>query len=403
MISVHKIEDSNMEKLKGRVCPVCGHKEPLVFYEASGVPIFCNVLLSSPEKAKQVPISSIQLGLCTNCSLVFNYGFDESLLEYNPNYENSLNFSGRFRLYATKLAEDLVKRYNLYNKQIIEIGCGQADFLSMLCQLGDNHGTGFDPSYDPKNVIYPSSQSLNIITEPYSEIYNDIHADFVCSRHVLEHINNPTSFLSMIRNTIGDDKKTVLYFEVPNALYTISNKVIWSIIYEHCCYFTSYSLENVFRKSGFQPLNISTGYEEQFLRIEAVPTTPDNHEFAKPSGNTDLLKLVENFEDSYKTKVQFWKDTLSKSNQRTVLWGAGSKGITFLNTLNVNSDTIEYIVDLNPRKWGLYIPRTGQEVVKPDFLRGYRPDIILVTNPIYQDEIKKIIHDLEIDSKILHI
>lgn len=394
-----KVKHSDMITITDRECPVCGQKEPLVFFKAASVPIFCNVYLPSPEKAKKAPTASIRLGFCTKCSLIYNYDFNDSFLKYDQNYENSLNFSGCFQSYTTQLAKELVERYHLFGKQIIEIGCGQADFLSLLCQLGNNHGIGFDPAYNPKKIGHSLNTLINIIPEYYSELYKDIPADFICSSYVFEHINDPVRFLSIIRNAIGDKKETVVFFEVPNALYTIRDYGIWDIIYEHCCYFSSCSLENAFRKTGFKPLNTSTGYEGQSLRIEAVPGTFENQDPIR-SDEINLLSWIENFSDFYKTKVEFWKETLLKLGQRVVLWGAGSKGVSFLNTLKVEIDVIEYAVDINPRKWGFYIPGTGQKIVKPEFLQDYNTDIVLVMNPIYKDEIKKMMQDLGIGAKI---
>ena len=35
----------------------------------------------------------------------------------------------------------------MHNKNIIEIGCGSGEFIKLLCELGNNKGIGFDPSY----------------------------------------------------------------------------------------------------------------------------------------------------------------------------------------------------------------------------------------------------------------
>ena len=272
----------------------------------------------------------------------------------------------------------------------------------MLCQLGQNHGIGFDPAYNPKKIEHSSNKLINIIPEYYSELYKDISADFICSRHVLEHISDPVRFLSIIREAIGDKNETVVFFEVPNALYTIKDHGIWDIIYEHCSYFSCRSLANAFRKAGFKPINTSIGFGNQSLRIEAVPQTCDNQDTIK-SDEINLLSWVENFSNFYKTKVEFWKETLSKLGQRVVIWGAGSKGVSFLNSLAVETDVIEYIVDINPRKWGFYIPGTGQKVIKPEFLKEYKPNLVLVMNPVYKDEIKTMIQDLGIEPKILFV
>jgi hypothetical protein len=79
--------------------------------------------------------------------------------------------------------------------------------------------------------------------------------------------------------------------------------------------------------------------------------------------------------------------------RRTVVWGAGSKGVTFLNILP-NSHQISYVVDINPRKHGMFVAGSGQKIVPPSFLVEYRPDVVVVMNAIYIDEIRRTMEDL---------
>ncbi len=69
-----------------------------------------------------------------------------------------------------------------------------------------------------------------------------------------------------------------------------------------------------------------------------------------------------------------------------MLWGGGSKGVAFLTTLGVTEE-LSYAVDVNPRRSGTFIAGTGQQIVAPEFLKDYRPDVIIVMSPIYLPEI----------------
>ena len=80
---------------------------------------------------------------------------------------------------------------------------------------------------------------------------------------------------------------------------------------------------------------------------------------------------------------------------RVALWGAGAKGATFLNALRDVSG-VEYIVDVNPHKHGRFVPGTGQKVVAPEFLREYQPDLIVITNPNYETEIRRAVAKLDL-------
>ncbi|RMH01015.1 MAG: methyltransferase, partial [Chloroflexi bacterium] len=120
----------------GVVCPVCGRGMLQVFARLEGVPVFCNVLWSSPEAARTAPRGDITLGFCGVCGHVANTSFEVERMAYTAVYENSLHFSPRFQQYAVELAERLISRYGLRGKQIVEIGAGQGDFLRLLCELG---------------------------------------------------------------------------------------------------------------------------------------------------------------------------------------------------------------------------------------------------------------------------
>jgi hypothetical protein len=83
-----------------------------------------------------------------------------------------------------------------------------------------------------------------------------------------------------------------------------------------------------------------------------------------------------------------------------VVWGGGSKGVMFLNTLRPERG-VEYMVDINPRKRGMYVAGTGQQIVSPEFLRAYRPDTVIIMNAIYGEEIRGQLDRLEVKAEIL--
>ena len=63
-------------------------------------------------------------------------------------------------------------------------------------------------------------------------------------------------------------------------------------------------------------------------------------------------------------------------------------------------DEIQYIVDINPQRHGKFISGAGKEIVAPEFLKQYKPDTVIVMNPIYCNEIKKMMADMGLSSRI---
>ena len=130
-------------------CTACGATTVNSVVAIRSVPIHCNLLWPTHEEALKAPSGDITLGFCTTCGHVFNTTFDPAVMEYTQAYENSLHFSPRFQQYADALARRLVERYEIRQKDVIDVGCGKGDFLAMLCEHGDNRGFGVPPAHRP--------------------------------------------------------------------------------------------------------------------------------------------------------------------------------------------------------------------------------------------------------------
>jgi hypothetical protein len=165
---------------------------------------------------------------------------------------------------------------------------------------------------------------------------------------------------------------------------------IWDLIYEHPSYFSPHSLAAAFQGAGFRVLEIDEQFGGQFLTIEAAPLAADSQDAFNVPDFARLAQDVAAFGENYRQKVQLWRERLEQfkaADQRVVVWGVGSKGVTFLNVLK-NSSNIEVAIDLNPRKHGMFVAGSGQAIHPPEFLRDYRPEVVLIMNANYEPEIR---------------
>ena len=407
-------------------CPVCLASSTAEVLRITPVPIYCNVLHVSRDAALNAPRGDLALRFCPTCGHLFNAAFDPSLVKYQGDYENSLHFSPRFQAYATKLAASLVARHDLHGKRVTEIACGQGDLLYLLCTLGANRGLGFDPGHVPGRRDLGGGAEISFVQDYWRE-QPGWEADLVVCRHALEHLPQPGALLAGLRRAIGE-RSTALYFEVPDARFTLDGLGIWDLIYEHCGYFTPSSLAEVFRRAGFVLDSIESAFGGQFLGLHVRPTAklfgvepsglgvggtahaavneiPLPLAAAGPPGalEADLPMRVERFAAAYCAKVAAWRlrlDELRRQGRRTVLWGAGSKGVSFINTLQVG-EAVAALVDLNPHKQGRFVPGTGHQVLAPAALAERTPDVVIVLNPQYRDEIAADLAALDIQAELL--
>jgi SAM-dependent methyltransferase len=367
------------------------------------VPVHSCLLLSSRAEALQFPRRDIQLGFCTSCGFIGNIIFDPHMMRYSQAYEEQQSFSPRFNTFARELASRLVNRYNLRNKRVVEIGCGKGDFLALLCELGSNRGFGIDPSYIPERLKSPGLERITFIQDLYSERYSDLTGDMLCCRHTLEHIHSPQEFVQTVRRSVGDRTGTVVFFEVPDILRVLREAAFWDIYYEHCSYFSLGSLARLFRSCGFEILDLAKDFDDQYLLIEARPANGIPGRYHSSEDDLEALtEAVKTFAKNFQAKFDDWNayiDRLQRESQRAVIWGSSSKCVSFVTSLNIR-DEIEFVVDINPHRQGKYLPGNGQRIVPPEFLKEYRPDAVILMNPVYRDEVREQLAQMDLKPEL---
>jgi SAM-dependent methyltransferase len=386
------------------VCPSCGQHSLSVFYEIRQVPVHSCLMLSSRQEALEFPCGDVVLGFCDHCGFITNLAFDPKWSAYAPNYEDQQSFSETFNSFARELAARLVERYDLRDKDILEIGCSKGDFLLSLCELGNNRGVGIDPSALPGRVRSGATDRVRFIRDYYAEHYASVVGDFVCCRHTLEHISPTAEFLGTVRRSIADRHDVNVFFEIPDTTRVLQQAAFEDIYYEHCSYFTPGSLARLFRASGFDIVDLYRDYGDQYLLIEARPAaSPPSDVHALEETVAQTAQDVKSFTTQIQQTLAHWQRHLQRLHtlgKRVVVWGSGSKCVSFLTTLNT-VDLVEYVVDINPHRHGKFIPGLGKEIMPPAFLKTYQPDQVIVMNPIYQREIQHQLADMGVSTEVV--
>ncbi|MBY6155176.1 methyltransferase domain-containing protein [Vannielia litorea] len=366
-------------------CPVCNTPAPGPVFALGNVPIICNQLWPDADAARAAPAGDVTLVICPACAFVWNADFDPAKMHYAPGYENALHFSPRFQAFAEELASGLVSRFDLAGKHVIEIGCGDGHFLDLMAQHGAATATGFDPSMEGKETPFTAREGVEIVPEYFRSDQLERPFDAILCRHVLEHLDTPLALMQDIRRAIGP-RDVPIYFEVPNAGWMLETVSMWDVIYEHVGYWTAASITTLMRRADFVPTSVQAGYGDQFLMVEARSAEPDPA-YLDP-GAAQVQETARAFGQAANTELETWRSRLSKLDGKAVIWGAGSKGITFANALGPKAAApLAALVDLNPRKHGLTAPGIALPVIAPETLTTLAPDLVLISNALYEAEI----------------
>jgi len=384
-------------------CPSCGSEALEHFYHLDGIPAHSVLLMPTAEVARGYPTGTLDLAVCHDCGFVTNTSFDPSLNAYSSSYEETQGFSPTFRRFAEKLAQRWIDDYDIHDKKILEIGCGKGEFLALMCELGGNRGVGLDPAVAPERLDPAVRELIDFRPELFGPQHQSIEADVIVCRHTLEHIAPVGEFLRSVRSMIGDRDDTVVLFELPDVLRVLQELAFWDIYYEHCSYFTPGSLARLFRREGFDVLNVWLDFDDQYILIEARPGAGDSPALPLEDDLAESIDAATAYGQRIDAELDRWRadlgSRLTDAGGNVVCWGAGSKCVAFLTTLGV--DGIDLAVDINPFKQGKYLPGTGTPVVAPEAIVDLQPDAIVVMNPAYCDEISAHLQELGVVAELI--
>jgi SAM-dependent methyltransferase len=385
------------------VCDACAAAPLVPFADLGDIPVLCGVHWASAADAASSPVGRMTLAYCPNCAYVRNIAFDPKIMVYDTTMDTNLHFSPAFQAFSAELVTHLAKRFDVAGRAVLDIGCGQGEFLRELCHVGGCRGIGYDAMYagtvgpDPSGATFHSGPAPRGAALP--------SYDVITSRHWFEHIDDPYEFLRDLREQAGD-RPVYGYLEVPDACYDLATAG-WEVIYPHVSYFDAFSLRTIVERAGWRVEDTGTFFSGMFRFIEMsanvsaprlgtgdLPTTADRGR---------QLEAIDGFADRHFGERARWQEriaSLVESGANPVLWGAGSRGVQFL-TYGDPGRRLSAVVDLNPRKWGRYLPVTAHRVDAPSTLTDLQPAAVIITNPAYRSEITASLTDLGVNADIL--
>lgn len=321
------------------------------------------------------------ISICSNCGHIQNVGYEESKeSQYNEQYLSSSSYSDISKAHYKTTIEKLLKKCSLSkNSKVIEIGCGDGYFLSLLAnQHIDCYG------YEPSGIFnfIADNNHMTLYNLFYDNKSDNNQYDLFILRHVLEHLANPLE-------TLKDIKSKYLFFEVPSAEYLIENKMYSDFYYDHISYFTKRSVICFLNKINYELVDMSISSLTEFHGVLAKKKT-SNIKDNKLLPDIISPKLLHNFSQSFasfKKRLRAIVQDYNANGKSITVWGAGARGITTLMHLNIPREMIDYIIDSDERKIGKYIPSFSAEIKSPDIFYKQPTDVLIITSATYSKEI----------------
>jgi SAM-dependent methyltransferase len=386
-------------------CPVCRSGRWIDILESQEAVVHIGRLFATESEARNAPRGDILLALCQECGYVGNRAYIPIEDAFAPGYDTSIHHSGVYLQFLSDLADDLVARHQLEDKTVLEVACGPGFFLRLMLERGCGAGIGVDPSLERAGNDAIGSKPITWIRDFYDKRYAHLPVDMVICRQALHTLPDPRAFVESVHDAAENRPDVRIYFEVVNANNLFRKGIVWQLLYEYRSYFTENSLTRLFRECGLRVTRVGPCYADgQYLSIEGALDSNGvgGHPVPRVERGEDFAEM-HRFADTLRGKVSYWRNRLRellRAGRKVAAWGAAGRGITFLNLVDPDGE-IRHIVEINPARQGKYIPGTGALVVAPESLVEYRPDVIILTNATYENEIKQQVNRLGLDCEFL--
>ncbi len=222
-------------------------------------------------------------------------------------------------------------------------------------------------------------------------------ADLVLGNNVLAQVPDLNDFVAGVQILLAPNG--VATFEFPHLARLIDELQYDTIYHEHFSYFSLATIAEVFRAHDLTVTDVDeVPTHGGSLRVYAAhsgaaepPSIAVGSVLAaeEASGLRDLSTYAAFAEGVKESKRQLLEllCAVRRDGMHVVGYGAPGKGNTLLNYCGIRTDLLDYTVDRNPYKHGLFTPGTHIPIHPPERLAETRPDLIVVLPWNLLDEI----------------
>jgi len=322
----------------------------------------------------------LKLVVCKKCKLVQTDSMiNPKLLFEDYRYLSSVGLSKHFENVA-KILDD---KYNVKDKDILEIGCNDGVLLKPLCDLGAK-AVGIDPATNVVKVA--REKGLNVHNGYFSYDNHKLFEkkfDLVLSNNTFAHIIDIQDSVKGINHVLKPDGNFI--FEVHYLKSLIEGNQWDNIYHEHIYYYSITALHNMFKRYGMTIID----FEEIPIHSGSIRVTVKNSETDIPKKITDRIKLESDticnleylgqYSEDVKKHISDFNKTLdSLKGKKIGGYGASGRANMFCNVTNLTKDNVDFIVDESPERCGRYIANKEIPIVDIDVLKYSDVDLLII-------------------------
>lgn len=363
-------------------------------FAAIGMSPLANDYLTKKQVARAEKFYPLHTYVCGECFLVQLEEFESPEHIFGDgNYAYFSSYSDTWLQHAKAYTDLMIEKFGFnQNHQVIEIASNDGYLLQYFQKQGIAV-LGVEPAANTAKVAQekgiPSIVKFFGVQTAKELVTTGQQADLLLGNNVLAHVPDVNDFIAGMKILLKPNG--IFTMEFPHLLQLIQQGQFDTIYHEHFSYFSFLTVEKIFAAHGLK-----------LFDVEEIPTHGGSlriygkHDHAiEPiiSKRVVQLRVKEILAglgqlETYLTfgeKVKDKKRNLlsflinAKAEGKAIAgYGAPAKGNTLLNYCGIDTDFIDYTVDRNPNKQGLFLPGTHIPILHPDKIRETKPDYLLI-------------------------
>ena len=386
---------SNCVELKE--CLACGSKDLKLTLDLNFQP-----LANSFKKDRSEPLEMFPLAInrCVKCHHVqLTHAVDPDLMFKDYLYVSgtSQTMMDHFEWFAKYSQEYFQSMSGKYLSSVLDIGCNDGSQLNhFISDVIDT--TGVDPA---ENLAEVSRANGHVIHVGYfdAKFVQDCGVyDILIAQNVFAHNYDPLTFLKNAKFCMLQD--SLLFIQTSQA-DMIQNNEFDTIYHEHISFYNINSMNELCKRAGLHLIDVTkcplhgNSYIFVVSKADKRPYNVKNLiDMERKIGLLTDSTYIKYGHQCASVAVDF-KYAIKKAKSegyKIIGYGAAAKGMTLLNYAELTFNEVEYIIDDNPLKQGLFTPGSSIPIVSSDILNtlNYEEKVMFV--PLawnFFDEISK--------------
>jgi SAM-dependent methyltransferase len=383
-----------MERLEH--CRACLAARPYLFLPLGDHPP-ANMFVRPAELKEVQPTFSLNTQACLHCGLI--QVADQIPADFFRHYLYVPSGATTMHRHFGELAD--VLKQHAGGGLIVDIGCNDG-LLLMACNDLGCETLGVDPAANLAELANERGVEVHVAyfdPETAANLRRDRGpAKVIVTTNTFNHIGDLHRFMTGVVRLLDDDGTFVI--EVPWAKELLDRNEFDTVYQEHVSEFSLLSMVKLGRFFGLEVVDVHRlpihggSMRVFFRRASKVTATPAVEEMLGEELAGGMLDAVtyDDFADRIEAVRSDLIDMLRElkgQGLKIAGYGAPAKGNTLLNYFGVGPDDLDFLVDRNPLKQGLYSPGMKIPILSPEAIETERPDILMVLAWNFFEEIRE--------------